>query len=106
MDLALLVHNFTSDFPPEEKYSLSSQLRRCAVSIPSNIAEGWARKNTGEYINSLSIANGSVAELDTQLILSERLHLGKVEILKGCQLLREEIQRMLPTMIKSLQSNS
>jgi four helix bundle protein len=67
--LAKLVYQLTKNFPSEEKFGLIAQMRRAAVSIPSNIAEGLARHTTGEFIQFISHAEGSVAELDTQLIL-------------------------------------
>src|SRR3979490_1887386 len=67
--LAKAVYQLTSKFPAEEKFGLVAQRRRAAVSIPSNIAEGQARHTTGEFIQFISHAEGSVAELDTQLIL-------------------------------------
>jgi len=79
-------------------------MRRCAVSIPSNIAEGWARKGTGEYINSLSVSDGSAAELDTQLIISQRLMCGEGKLREQCQNLLVEVQKMLPKLIGSLQN--
>ncbi len=102
IQLVILLYKLTKDFPKEEIYGITSQMRRCAVSIPSNIAEGWARKNTGEYINFLSIADGSAAELDTQLILSDNLELGNKDLLKDTQVLLIEIQKMLPSLIRSL----
>jgi len=71
--LAKLVYQVTRAFPSEEKFGLVAQMRRAAVSIPSNIAEGQARHTTGEFIQFISHAEGSVAELDTQLILSMEL---------------------------------
>jgi four helix bundle protein len=64
------VYELTAAFPTDERFGLVSQMRRAAVSIPSNIAEGQARRTTGEFIQSLSHAEGSVAELDTQLIIA------------------------------------
>ena len=71
--LAKLVYQLTKNFPSEEKFGLVAQMRRAAVSVPSNIAEGQARHTTGEFIQFISYAEGSVAELDTQLILSIEL---------------------------------
>lgn len=68
-------YRLTAQFPTEEKYGLTSQIRKCAVSIPSNIAEGAGRNTDGEFKNFLGIANGSSNELFTQLILSHRLEL-------------------------------
>ena len=70
MTLANVVYTGTREFPKEERYGLTSQIQRCAVSIPSNIAEGNARIHMGDYIRHLSIARGSLAELETQLLLA------------------------------------
>ena len=74
IQLAKLICEVTRRFPSEEKFGLISQMRRAAVSIPSNIAEGQARRTTGEFIQFISHAEGSVAELNTQLILTAELH--------------------------------
>ena len=68
--LCLEVYRLTKEFPKEELYGLTSQARRSAVSIPSNIAEGYGRRTKPDYIRSLYIAYGSVCELDTQILLS------------------------------------
>ena len=73
MDLVEDVYKITANFPKEEKYGLTSQLRRCSVSIPSNIAEGFMRKSTKEYIQFLYISLGSLGELDTQMEIAVRL---------------------------------
>jgi four helix bundle protein len=73
MDLAEAVYRVTEDFPKQEAFGLTSQLRRAAVSIPSNIAEGKERDSSREFLRFLSIAMGSLAELETQLLLSSRL---------------------------------
>jgi four helix bundle protein len=73
MDLTVKIYQITRSFPKEEIYGLTSQIRRAAVSIPSNIAEGQARKSTQEFLHFLSIANGSRAEVETQVIIAKRL---------------------------------
>ena len=73
MDLVVLVYQNVKFLPKEELYCLSSQIRRSAVSIPSNIAEGQQRKTTKEFVHFLSIAKGSLGELKTQIMLCERL---------------------------------
>lgn len=73
MDLAKDIYQATGSFPSEEKFGLVSQMRRCAVSLPSNIAEGAARNSNKELVNFLYIASGSLSELDTQLELSKNL---------------------------------
>ena len=74
MDLVTDCYEATNNFPADEKFGLVSQLRRSAVSVPSNIAEGNARRHRREYLNFISIALGSVAELDTQILISLRLN--------------------------------
>ena len=71
--LVLEVYHLTSPFPDTERFGLTSQMRRAAVSIPSNVAEGWGRHYTAEFIQFLRKANGSLVELETQLILSADL---------------------------------
>ena len=79
MDLTEAVYTETSALPQEERYGLTSQLRRAAVSIPSNIAEGKGRRTDGEFLNHLSVAHGSICELETQVLLTGRLGLLKRE---------------------------
>ncbi len=73
MDLAEQVYRLTWTFPRQEQYGLSNQLQRAAVSVPSNIAEGHGRSQSGEYVRFLNIARGSLAEMKTQLMLAARL---------------------------------
>lgn len=79
MDLAFDLYNMTKDFPREEVYGLTSQIRRSAVSIASNIAEGAARNSRKEFIQFLYISLGSIAELETQILLAKRLNYLKAE---------------------------
>jgi four helix bundle protein len=73
MVMVTRVYELTRSFPREEMYGLTSQIRRAAVSVPSNIAEGQARPTTGEFKHFLGIARGSLAELDTQLLIAQNL---------------------------------
>jgi four helix bundle protein len=73
MDLVEEVYRVTKTFPKEELYGLTAQLRRCSVSIPSNIAEGQGRRTALEFAHSLSIAHGSLREAETQLMIGQRL---------------------------------
>ena len=79
MDFVVDIYKLTQNFPHDEKFGLTSQLRRAAVSVPSNIAEGAARKGAKEYIQFLYVALGSIAEIDTQLIIAERLGYGETK---------------------------
>ncbi len=90
----------TSSLPKEEIYGLTSQMRRAAVSIPSNIAEGYKRRNLGEYVQFLSIADASAAELETQILLSKELY-PNISFAKAEALLLE-VQKMLTVMIRKL----
>lgn len=100
MDLVEKVYALTSSFPKEERFGLISQIQRCAVSIPSNIAEGAGRNSNKEFRNFLGIANGSTNELNTQLILSNRIGYSKKEDLDEIFNLITEIQKMNFTLIK------
>ena len=81
MDLVENVYELTGTFPKSEVYGLASQMQRAAVSIPSNVAEGYTRRHRREYVQHLTIAEASLAELDTQLEIASRLgHLSKREV--------------------------
>ncbi|MCK4272147.1 four helix bundle protein [bacterium] len=98
------VYSATKNFPTEEKYCLTSQIRRAAVSIPSNIAEGYGKKTTQQYIQGLYIAYGSLCELETQLMLCSDLEYLRYEKHKQLQFALSEIERMLKALIKSLEA--
>jgi four helix bundle protein len=95
IELTKLLYRVTALFPAEEKFGLISQIRRAAISVPSNIAEGQARNTTGEFIQFISHAEGSAAELDTQLFLS--VELGFVQAAQATTIfaLIDEVRRML-----------
>ena len=102
--LCLEIYRITAKFPKEERYGLTSQIRRSVVSIPSNIAEGYGRKSTSDYIRMLYISYGSVCELETQILLAGDLDLiekGELDTLKEDI---AEIERMLKALIKSLEN--
>ncbi len=94
IDLVVSVYEATAEFPKEEKYGLISQMRRSAVSIPSNIAEGAGRNSDKEFCHFLSIANGSCYELETQILVAARLKLVSDEICGKLCFELNEIQKM------------
>src|SRR5438309_5581591 len=93
--LAKIVYRLTQNLPPEEKFGLVAQMRRAAISIPSNIAEGQARHTTGEFIQFISHAEGSVAELSTQLFLATELRFSSSDDAEPALELTEHLRRML-----------
>ena len=98
------IYKATKGFPKEEQYGLTSQVRRAVVSVPSNIAEGYGRKTTPEYIRFLYIAYGSNCELETQSLLSGDLGYIKAEKLGLIQEDIREVERMLKALMKSLEN--
>jgi four helix bundle protein len=102
MDLATVVYRLCAHFPAIEQYGIASQVRRGSVSVAANIAEGWGRGVTREYIQFLRIARGSLTELETHLILSHRLGYCRKQDLDKMQQEIAEIGRMLNGLIQSL----
>lgn len=102
--LCLQVYGLSRHLPPDERFELSSQLRRAVVSIPSNIAEGYSRKTTNGYLRFLWIASGSLAELETQLLLSKGLRLCPEGEVDGVLNAAGEVERMLKAPIRSLEA--
>ncbi|MBP7205913.1 MAG: four helix bundle protein [Candidatus Cloacimonetes bacterium] len=102
LDFVVSVYRITESFPKHELFGICSQLRRCAVSIPSNIAEGSGRNNRKEYIQFLFIANGSLSELETQLEIAHRL--GYLQDIEDLLEKVKYIRKMLKGLIKYLQN--
>lgn len=94
-ELTVLIYRATQKFPAEERFGLTSQMRRAAVSIPSNIAEGWSRQHRPEYLQFLRVSRGSLAELETQVLLSQDLELmpeaSASELLSRCDSLSRQL---------------
>ncbi|MCO8123310.1 four helix bundle protein [Stieleria sp. TO1_6] len=103
MALVTHIYSITKGFPGDERFGLTSQMRRCAVSIRSNIAEGQARNTTGEFKQFIGIARGSVAELTTQILIAEQL--GFLSAPKQTIEMAEEVGRILTGLSQSLRTN-
>ena len=106
MDLVEGVYLATRQYPADERYGLVAQMRRASVSIPSNIAEGHGRKATQAYINHLSIATGSLMELETQLQIASRLGYTTAKDAEPLMKSAEEIGKMLAGLKNSLNPQS
>jgi four helix bundle protein len=101
-DLSVGIYKLTRDFPTEELYGLSSQLRRASVSIPSNLAEGYGRGSRRDYRNFVAIARGSALELQTQLAIAKELGFGRPPSLQELQDQAEEVGKMLWALFQKL----
>jgi len=106
MDLAVEIYGITTSFPAEERFGMTAQLRRAANAIPSNIAEGAARRGNKEFIQFLHIALGSASELDTQLELSGRVNLCSQKTLEGPMDRTARVNQMLRGLVRSLQTKA
>jgi four helix bundle protein len=106
IDLVEAIYQLTANWPQRESYGLTQQIRRAAVSVPSNIAEGQGRHGGREFLHALSIANGSLYELETQLLIAQRLRYVSVE--EGSLLLDRtaQIGRLLYGLMRRLQSST
>lgn len=97
------IYQITRSFPREELYGLTSQVRRSAVSIPANIAEGWGRNMTRDYVQFLRVARGSLLELETHLVIAKNLKFIEAITLQRSAEQTQEINRMLNGLIRSLE---
>lgn len=103
MNLAEVCYRLTKGFPKEEMYGMTSQIRRASSSVPANIAEGYGRKNRKEYIHFLYIAQGSLKELETHLLLSQRVQLSTSQSVNAALTQCESVGRLLFALIKALE---
>lgn len=106
LDLCEITYRLTAKLPRDERYALSDQLRRAAVSIPSNIAEGRSRQGEKEFLHFLSIAQGSVAELETQLMLAVRLAMLQESDIAAALSLSDEVSKMVRSLRTKLQGGA
>lgn len=97
------VYQLTGEFPKSEQYGLTSQLRRAAISIPSNIAEGYCRKSTKEYLRHINIAYASLAEIEAQLFIAVELGFMEQSLLADLEIQTEELGRMLNGLTAALE---
>lgn len=102
MDLVVSSYRLARRLPKDELYGLTSQIRRAATSVPANIAEGQGRRTTGQFLQFLSVANGSLLELETHVLAGERLGLLRPADLKETLRLSGEVGRMLAGLIRRL----
>jgi four helix bundle protein len=102
VELCVAVYKLTADFPHEEIYGLSSQLRRAAVSVASNLAEGYGRASKGEFRQFVGMARGSVLELQTQMAIAKALGYGREPLLETAVSLSEEIGKMTWALLRKL----
>ena len=102
MNLVIDVYDTTRQLPKDEIYGISNQMRRAAVSIPSNIAEGYGRQTPKSYVHFLTVARGSIYELETQLLICKKIHQISSETIKDLLTTISEIKKMLTTLINRL----
>jgi four helix bundle protein len=100
--LTIAIYQLTSSFPDSERFGLTSQMRRAAVSVASNIAEGYGRSTKGEYLQFLGHARGSNSEVETQIVISKALGFGSDPMLQTKEELCSEVGRILGALMKSL----
>ena len=106
IELTLAIYKLTSSFPDKERLGLTNQVRRAAVSVASNIAEGYGRSTKGEYVQFLGQARGSNSEVETQIVISKALGFGSKETLQTVEGLCSEVGRMLGALMKSQRPKS
>jgi four helix bundle protein len=106
MDLAVACYALTSSFPKEETFGLTSQIRRAASSVAANIAEGYGRESAGQYVNFLRVAQGSLKELETHVLLASRVEIATEADAEAMLAKSEGVGKMLRGLIRSIQRSS
>ena len=102
VEMTIALYRLTEEFPKQEMFGLSSQLRRAGVSVASNIAEGWGRQSEGEYKHFLGMARGSNMEIQTQLLIASKLGFGDPKKLELAEPLSNETGKMLVSLMKKI----
>jgi four helix bundle protein len=105
VQMTVAIYRATQDFPREEMYGLTSQLRRAGVSVASNIAEGWGRRSDGEYLHFLGMARGSNLEVQTQFIIAGELGFGDANGRQTAYDLSTEVSKMLVSLMRSVKED-
>lgn len=105
VSLTLTIYKLTEAFPRSERFRLSDQLRRAAVSVASNIAEGYGRSTRGEYLQFLGHARGSNCEIETQMVIVDKLGFGSAQNRAAAEALCADVSRLLGGLIKSLRAS-
>ena len=106
VEMSLAIYRLTSSFPSSEQFGLSNQLRRAAVSVASNIAEGYGRNSKGEYLQFLGHARGSDFEVQTQLEIAKKLKYGNAQAFESAEDLAAEVGRMLVVMMQKVRGST
>ena len=102
VQMTLAIYKLTASFPASERFGLTNQMRRAAVSVASNIAEGYGRSTKGEYVQFLGHARGSNCELQTQLVISKELDFGTEQLHVAVESLSGEVNKMLTAIMSKL----
>jgi four helix bundle protein len=105
MTLTKELYSISSSFPESEKFGLTQQLKRCAISIPSNIAEGWGRNSNGYFVQFLNVSKGSLCEAETQLHLAIELNFIKKDVCANAFDLSIEISKMIKALINNIEKS-
>ena len=106
MELTVCIYSLTQSFPKQEIYGLTSQMRRAAISVASNIAEGRGRLNPAEFRQFLAMAQGSIYELETQLLIANTLGFARAEAIKQAESIANEVSKMLGSFIQKLNAET
>jgi four helix bundle protein len=106
VQMTVAIYKLTEQFPKAEVFGLSSQLRRSAVSVASNIAEGYGRATRGEYVHFLGMARGSNCELQTQLVIASELDFGDKELWQTAEKFSHEVGKMITAIMKSCKTGN
>ncbi len=105
IELVVEVYRITRAWPSDERFGLTAQVRRAAVSVPANIAEGYGRTHRGDYLRFLSVARGSVAEIETHLIVAVKVEIADRDATKGAWILLQRVGQMLTAHVRSLEDS-